>query len=73
MCICYMQFQGQVMLLVVKLLPLLKAATAHMSLQQEMLMAAICFVNPAANHKTSEKQDAISEVGCAVPCCAVPC
>ena len=75
-----MQFEGQVLQLVIKLLPLLEAATAHTSLQQEMLMAAIscvnaavCFVNAAKKHTTSEKLDAVSEVCCAVPCCAVPC
>ena len=68
-----MQFEGQVLQLVIKLLPLLEAATAHMSLQQEMLMAAIWFVKAATNHRTSEKLDAVSEVCCAVPCCAVFC
>ena len=71
MCMSYVQFEGQVLLLVVKLLPRLKVATFHMSLQREMLIAAICFVNAAKSHRPGTNQDALSEVCCAVLCCPV--
>ena len=65
-----LQLEGQTLQLVVKLLPLLNAATAHTRLQQEMLMAAMAFADAAKKHR-AKNQDADSEVCCALLCCAV--